>query len=521
MKKIIKNISKNINKIMVLSLALGMLSCDDIVDELPVSEITPASFYRNNQELESALVGAYDGVQSAYSDFVFETGEFRSDNFQPNGANTSRNALHNSTLDPGEGFLNWANPYRTIDRVNRIIIAANNVEGADSNILGQALAIRAKIYFDMARVWGDIPVFLAPVSSRADAIRPQTPYAEVIENIVIPDMLMAENLISTPQSEFRFSKSSVLALQAEVYMWEKEEGLAKDAIEKLLVLGTHRLAQTPNEWQDLFLNQPSNDEFPDGPGKIQSGPELILSFHYAFEETTSGLARAYNAGAAISTISLEAEIAWARRFPIDSLGWETKYPDTAPVFTEEVEQDDGTITIEPLYGDWRHFATRNENAFLDEGLGSADFGEARCTKWIKNRSGLDPNNDNTNIPIYRFADIILLLAEAELKLDNPSEALRLINSVRTARQLPLATDEDFGSTFSDQIDFLLVERQLELFGEGKRWWDLVRNDKAVEVMTPILIEREITPFTQNRIIWPIFRQHLLENDLLIQNEGWQ
>jgi hypothetical protein len=523
MKRLKNNIKISLSKVLVVAVIFGaFVSCDDIVDVVPESQITPESFYRNNEELGSALVGAYDAVQSAYSQFAINTGEFRSDNFQPNGNNASRNSLHNSTLDPGEGFLRWNNLYQAIDRVNRIIIASDNFEGADDNIVGQAYAIRSKVYFDIARVWGDIPVFLAPVSSRNEAIRGQTPYAEVINNIVIPDMLRAEALISTPQAEFNFSVSSVLAHQAEVYMWESEEGLAKEAIEKLLVLGTHRLAQTPDEWQNLFLNQPSTDGFPDGPGKIQSGPELIFSIHYAFEETTSGIARAYNAGAAISTISEEAEFAWLRRFPPDSLGWETRYPDTPPVFTQEVLDDEGNTVIEPLYGDWRHFATRNENAFLDEGFGSADIGEARCSKFIKNRDGLDPNNDNTNIPIFRFADMILLLAEAELKLEDPSEALRLINDVRAARQLPLASEEDFGDTFDEQLDFLLVERQLELFGEGKRWWDLVRNNKAVETMEPILLDREISnPFGNDRVIWPIFRQHLLENDMLIQNEGWR
>ncbi len=516
-------IDYKLNKLKVVMLfiaTVGMFySCDDFVEELPVSEVSPESFYSNNAELESALIGAYDAVQIAYSQFALNTGEFRSDNFQPNGNNASRNSLHDSALDPGEGYLRWANLYRVIDRVNRIIVAADNVEGVDLNIVGEAHAIRAKVYFDIARVWGGAPVFLAPVSTRAEAKRPATPYAEIIQDVVVADMKKAEEYISILQSEFRFSKSGVLALQAEVYMWEKEEQLAKEAIQKLIVLGTHSLVQTPQAWQDLFINQPSTAEFPDGPGKVQSGPELIFSIHYELEETTSGVARAYMAGAAISTISEVADLQWSERFPNDSLGWATKYPDTPPVFTREVVEPDTTYT-EPIYGDWRHFATRNENAFMEDGLGSADPGEARCAKWTKNRSHIDPNDDDTNLPVYRFADMILLLAEAELKLDNAPEALKLINDVRTARQLPLATEADFGTTFDEQLDFLLVERQLELFGEGKRWWDLVRNNKAIEVMTPILQEREIIPFGVDQIVWPIFIEHLLENDLLIQNSGW-
>lgn len=515
--------NNNLNKlkaVIFMVSAIGVFySCEDFVDELPISEISPEQFYQDNGQLEGALYGAYDGFQVAYNQFYINTGEFRSDNFQPNGNNAARNSLHNSTLDPGDGFLRWRDLYRIVDRANRIIIAADNINGVDLNLVGEAYALRSKVYFDMARVWGAVPVFTAPVTSREEAKKPATPYDEVISDIVIPDMLKAEEYLTTVQSDFRFSKSSVLAHMAEVYMWEKEELLAKNAIEDLILLGTHSLVQTPQAWQDLFINQPSTTAFPDGPGKIQSGPELILSIQYNFEETTSGIAQAYNAGAAISTISVDSDLQWAERFPLDSLGWVTKYPDTDPVFTREVIETD-TMYIEPIYGDWRHFATRNENAFMEDGPGSADPGEARCVKFIKNRDGLEPNNDNTDIPIFRFADMILLLAEAELKLDNAPRCLELINDVRRARQLPLATTEEFGTGFDDQLDFLLVERKLELFAEGKRWWDLVRNNKAVETMTPILQEREIVPFGEDRIVWPIFREHLLENDLLTQNQGW-
>ncbi|WP_194766526.1 RagB/SusD family nutrient uptake outer membrane protein [Tamlana sp. I1] len=516
-----KNMILNKLKYTICSLVLlGVLySCDDFVDELPISEISPEQFYKDNAQLEAALIGAYDGVQVAYSDFYINTGEFRSDDFQPNGANASRNSLHNSTLDPGEGYLRWRNHYVVIDRVNRIIEAENNFEGADPNIIGQAYAIRSKVYFDLARMWNDVPVFTKPINTVSEAKQPQTPYAEIMSNLVIPDMLKAEEYLSTIQSNYRFSKSSVLAHQAEVYMWEKQEQLAKEAIEKLITLGSHSLVQTPEDWQNLFLNQPATDQFPDGPGKVQMGPELIFSIQYNFEETSSGVARAYNAGAAVTTISEETELEWIRRFPIDSLGWATKYPNTDPVFSQVVEEVDTTYTV-PLYGDWRHFACRNENATMEDGLGSAAFGEARCTKFIKNRVGLDPNDDNTDIPVFRFADMILLLAEAELKLGNPNVCLDLINQVRTARQLPLASQTDFGNSFEAQLDFLLIERKLELFGEAKRWWDLVRNDKAVEVMTPILNNREVIPFGEDRIVWPIFREHLLENELLNQNPGW-
>jgi len=518
----IKNIIKNLKVVGLLFVTIGMYySCEDFVDEIPVSDISPEGFYRDNAELQLALDGAYGLLSQAYSQFAINTGEFRSDNFEPQGSNASRSSLHNSTIDPGEGYLRWANLYKTIDAVNRVIIAAENVDGVDLDILGQAHAIRAKVYFDLARVWENIPVFTAPIATISEAYQPQTPYATVIETIVIPDMKKAEEFITSLDSEITFSKAAVYAFQAEVYMWDKEELLAKEAIENLLSLGSHSLVRTPQDWEDLFYNQIENDLAPEGRGKVQSGSELIFSFAYS-DVNTSGLARAYNAGAAVSVISRDVESKWVARFPLDSLGWATKYPDTDPVFTRIVEEPDTTYT-EPIYGDWRHFITRNGDEYQD-GSGSQDPGEARCLKWIKNRSGLNPNMDDTNIPVYRLSDMILLLAEAELKLTNSVRSLELINEIRTARQLPLASEADFGTSFDEQLDFLLAERQFELFGEAKRWWDLVRNNKAIDVMTPILLNRDegaVTPFTQDQITWPIYIDHLNENDLLNQNIGWR
>jgi len=507
----------------IFTVALGMFSsCDDFVDEIPESQISGLAFYQNNNDLQSALVAAYSQMSIAYSQYYINWGEFRSDNVLPFGGNVTRNSLHNSTMDVGDrNILRWADIYKLIDLTNRIINAAPNIEGADNNIVGQAYAMRAKAYFDIARVWGDAPLFTESVDNIIDATRTRTSAEEIFTSVIVPDMLRAEELISAPSANFVFSQSSALALQAEVYLWQDENQLAKDAIEKLIALSTHSLVRTPDDWQNLFINQPQNFRVPDGPGKVQEGPELIFSLQYTFGSgsPTSGLARAYSAGAKITTMSFEAEDKWRERFPtIDSL-WTEKYPNTNPVFTETLTASDGSDSIVPLYGDWRLFATREGGSFED-GEGSVDIGEARINKWQKNSFGLVPGNDDTDIVIYRYADMILMLAEAELKLQNAPVALQLINQIRTARQLPLATAAQFGTDFNTQLDFLLDERQFELFGEGKRWWDLVRNDKATEVMNPILEDREVSPLTEQRVFWPVWEVHLTENSNLTQTPGW-
>jgi hypothetical protein len=511
-------------KILILAISFGVFySCEDKINPLPESFVSPETFYSNNAELQSALVGVYDGLQKAYNNATFTFGEFRSDNVQPSPSTTniSRTSLHNSSFDPAEGFLNWSNFYRTIDRVNRVILGSENFEGADPNIVGQAYAIRSKVYFDLIRIWNNVPLLLEPVRIPSDAFKPVTSFDEIMNDVVIPDMLKAESLLRDAKSNFTFSKSSILAHQAEVYMWQKQESTAESKLEQLIGLNTHSLVTTPEAWQNLFYNQPQTSLFPVSPGKVQSGSELIFSILYedADLDDASGLWSAYVTGANITSISEELENKWIARFPIDTT-WNDLYPTTPPVFTRTTVDANGQTVTEPLYGDWRHFASRERGDFI-VGMGPAAVGEARLHKWTKDRTGLIPQNDRSDIVMFRYADMILLLAEAKIKLGKSVDALNLINRVRDARKLPRVTTAVFGVSQNEQIDFLLDERQFELLGEAKRWWDLRRNNKVIEVLNPILEKRGGIAITEQRLFFPIFQNHIIEAlGSYTQNPGW-
>jgi len=90
--------------------------------------------------------------------------------------------------------------------------------------------------------------------------------------------------MSTFSSEFRFSRSSILALQAEVYMWLQDFAKAKEALDKIIELGEHSLVDNVDDWIDLFYNNLPNTAVPDGRGKIQEGPELMFSIRYDISE---------------------------------------------------------------------------------------------------------------------------------------------------------------------------------------------------------------------------------------------
>jgi hypothetical protein len=153
---------------------------------------------------------------------------------------------------------------------------------------------------------------------------------------------------------------------------------------------------------------------------------------------------------------------------------------------------------------------------LETRIAGAANGTSRVLKYNKN--GGAPALDDTDLPIYRMSDMILLKALIlnRLSFTNKAAAITEINKIRTARQLPAvpATEVTALSTQDLLENYILDERQFELVGEGKRWWDLIYTDKAVQVVGPI------NGLTADRLLWPIFFQHLVDNPKLTQTPGY-
>lgn len=505
--------------IILMVLALNLSSCSSILDEQPISDISSPNFWKNNNDAALGVTGIYDALQPTYRMKRFLWGEFRSDNFRVGAAGATQDNIQLTwqNITPGNtSTLKWNDLYDAINRANLAIKYIPTIPGYDKNLLAQAYAIRAYAYFDAVRVWGAVPVFTEPTESVVGIQKSRTPGATILSDVVIPDMLKAEQLVSTVTSNFRFSKGSILCLQADVYMWTKDYAKAKAALDKMIALGTYSLANTVQAWEDLFYNTPNSTATPDGRGKIQTGPELIFSIRYDLAEVfsvgnRSGIMGLFFAGIPSFYMSDVLEAKWKAKFPIDQAGWDAKYPGVVPPLKN-------TAGL-PVYGDFRFYSSR-------EGGYQNIVTNARVAKWTKSNFGTQ--FDDTDIVIYRYSGMLLLLAEAENQLGstisdvNTTKALALVNQIRTARKLPTVKAAEFGATKADRENFILDERQFELIGEGQRWWDLRRTNKAIEILNPILSTIPgASLLTEDRLLFPVYFEHLVENpNLLPQNTGY-
>lgn len=528
---------KNIRIQHILSLVLVMslvVSCDDFIDEQPISEIPPSNFWQNNDDANAGVVAIYDGMQATFRTKHYHWGELRATDTHTQGSESASadnlEVLYNAVTAGNNNVLRWDDFYETVNRANLALKYIPQIDGFNSSLLAEAHALRAYLYFQAVRTWGSVPLFVEPIENQNQELqRPRTDGNTIMNDVIIPDILAAEANMETVSDPYRFSRASVYALQADIYAWNGDDAAAKTALENLIGLGEYSLVTTPEAWQDLFLNDTGDGG---GPMKVQTGPELIFSIRYDINEprdnpgqtraNRNGIFALFFAGLPSYYLSPVLENKWIEKFPIDSTGWVNKYPDTSPalnrvvMFLDEngMEQD----SLAPIYGDWRYFFCREDGA---EGIGSTLIGEARLAKY--NKANYNQDFDDSDMVLYRYAGVLLLLAEVENRLGDSTRALELINEVRTARQLPLVDASEFGASEDERENFILDERQLELLGEGKRWWDLRRNDKAIEVLNPILDSISTGPgilLTQERLLLPIFEQHLIENPLLEQTPGY-
>ncbi|CAM3322524.1 RagB/SusD family nutrient uptake outer membrane protein [Zobellia roscoffensis] len=523
--------TKNIKNYIVIVLPtlmvlISTLSCEELVDESPISEIAPDNFFRNNNDAQAAIIGMYDAMQPAFRLNHYYWGEFRGDSYinGNDGANANNIELTTNDVTSGNaGVLRWDDFYVLVNRANLAIANIPQISGFDANLLGEAQAMRAYAYFQAIRVWGAAPLFTEPVlEASPDLQRPRTDATTILNEVVLPDMLAAEENMNLMTNPYRFSLSSIWAFQAEVYGFLGEDELAREALLKVVNSNEFSLVTSARDWQNLFLNDNIDPFDPNssssGPLKMQQGPELIMSIGFSLNEdpgtgnrNRAGIFNLFFAGIPSYTLSPALENKWRAKFPIDSLEWVTKYPDTDPVLT--TTNADGEEEF--VYGDYRYYLSREGGTNIElKGLGNA-----RLAKY--NKVNFNQSFDDSDMVLYRYANIILYLAELENRLGNDTRALELINEFRTARQLPLVDAVEFGATLEERELFILDERHLELIGEAQRWWDLRRTNRAMEILNPIL--DTLTggaPLTEERLLFPIFDEHIIENPLLEQTPGY-
>jgi hypothetical protein len=425
--QIMKNIPFKIFAI-CLVLSITSISCQKYLTQLPQDSVSPTNYYKTNDQLTSALMSVYAELgntdESTYSRFLsLEAGNSTDEIYARSSANASA-ACYNTSSSYANFANCWNDLYTGIERANLLIAAipTSPVDTVSKNkILGEALFLRAYYHFVLTSYWGDVPLKLKPTSGVTDINFPRTNTADVFAQI-IKDMTTAEGLVASSAAQgtnTRISQTGVEGMLAKVYLHaagrlNKPEYYtnARDWATKVINSGVHSLNP---DYSKVFINESADVEDPKEAmwevGFYSNNPETYFS--YERFGSTIGINNANTQNAFMQGL----------------------YQCTGTYYNSfgkgDLRRD---WTIAPYY----YTGTSTATQLIDNGITmtpSASIWGRSMAKWRRNYQTAASigvkNFGSTNWPLLRYADVLLIAAEADNELNGPTATnVGYINLVR-------------------------------------------------------------------------------------------
>ena len=489
---------KNISRyICLLALATGLVSCEKLLEVTPNSEFSPGNVLTTEAGIKSLLFSAYAQQQTQQnSRFVINDSEMCTDMaFNSGGAENGQllpiiDFTWNTDVLTFQGDM-WAPNYRTIRDANGVIENIDNVKISDASkklFKAEARVLRAHAYATLYNFFGPVPLRIS-TSQSGDLARATD---EEMKSFIEAEITQSVADLPNPGQEEahgRFNKGNATGILAKFYLNTKQWQKAADAAKT--VIDFNYYSTTQHQFKDLFrvenegisnkemmLVLPCKNEVDFGnwfmagalPPGFKSTPQLP---EFVYQPTMSNFATQYRLRTAfVNTIAASDK----RR---------------SLICTSYV--NNGNVTVNILNGD-----------------------NARSFKYWDNTT--IGNNSGNDVPLLRYADILLTRAEALNEVSGPlAECFTLINQVRTRAGLPNLTllETPTKETFRDAI---FQERGWEFISEGKRREDLIRQGTFISSATA----RGISPgvATADKVLFPIPLSEIQANKLCVQNKGY-
>lgn len=435
----------------IFILFVSASSCDSYLDLRPQDGIVRDEFWKTKEDIQAAVIGIYSSLLNSppgvgdfpLSQYLFMHGELRG-GMVVEGLNVSddQRDIMNTNVLSSNGLTEWAVFYRTINYCNTVIDLAPAVRAEDPTLtqvqldhfLSEALAIRAYLYFTLARTYKDVPLKLAATLSDQDnfqiPVSPQSEvFAQVVKDLKLAEGYAVEDYGDNASNKGRITVYTINAMLADVYLWQEDYQSALVACNKVIDSKKFSLIEaTASTW--------FNTVFARG-----NSTESIFEFQY----TTSNLSPFY-------------QIFFNR-----------------PLFKGQALLMDEVFGID--YDNPENKDIRGDKAAL---VGAT--GEIYKFIGLNNNDRKALQDSDTHWFVYRYADALLMKAEALARLggaENGQAALDIINTLRLNRKALVQTQMSVGSGDTNGIvDYILAERAREFAFEGKRWYDVLRVARA-------------------------------------------
>lgn len=529
--------------ILVLSILLVNACSEDFLDTDQPGVFTVDNYFKTDAQAFQAILGCYDYIQNVWvnveyvpqqtytmmSDEVYAGGSLRGDALRLEEVNEFRHSSNNSLMSDL-----FSQCYNGIYRSNTILEKVTPDSDIKKLVTAEAKLMRAFWYFHLVFNWGDVPL-VTKVLTPAEYAQPRTPAAQVwaqIEkdlNEAIPDLPLKS--AQSKRDKARWSKGAAQSLLGKVYLFQKKYSEAAGLFETVITSNEYNL------YADFSRLLRKDQEL-----GIESVFEVMQPM-MAYSST--------NVPPTISNVAGERS-RWQRfmgpkgggwfvgntvNLPIGNSGfgfWNAKLEDyQAFVDAGDVVRRQATILSEAEViakgGKLRNATFKTTALPLGTLAWSSDpVLRLKYTNWNDETQGPNVNNNiGTNWRMIRFADVLLMAAEANNRKPSADDvkALQYINRVRTRAGLPA-----LAVTGNALFEAIKTERRLELMFEGHRYHDLIRWGDAATVLkdqgkripkgdgTWYLIDG--AGFKDRNWLWPIPEVEMNVNPNMTQNPGF-
>lgn len=500
--------SGNITYILVLAVIVCSTACKKFLDQEPVSVVTDDTSWKTDDDANSQVAGCYSLIRSAFNSACsfYTYGDLPTD-YWGDVANASYKSIYQvdwaisvsyaAKEDPKLKLRVWTPFYASVQQSNRCInfiskmaddaFAGNSVaeqQARRNKYLAEARFCRAFNYFYMARVWGDVPLDTSYQSDIAGITSDLRVDQESVLQCAISDLKYARQWLgykdaASADRGVRADKGAAFTLLAHIYAWKGAYDSCRMACDSVIQLGGYSLVSGSN-YSDIYKGQ---------------------SAEGIFEIPQSTTAEAINAS----------EIGSVSRFTL-----------ATPYLPNQATPDwqINVNTLNQLYADTTD--QRFVKGFTYVSSGSNKF--YYCIKY-SNISTVIANNvtyyiQKNNIPVFRLADVYLLRAEAKAAAAAPDygAAIADLNIIRGRAGIKTLQTADIAGRAA-LIDSVTAERGREMFLEGSRYYDLVRNERLTGVSKfPFITHAD---FLKGKYYWPVDPSLMTVNAGLKQTSYWR
>ena len=518
---------KKNNKFLLLCLlifAIIPLSCDeDLLDQVNSNTVSTGTFWANAQDVSLAVNGMYHPITNTFFwGRIIHTGAMlRSDvfNVRPFGPNTAMSTFQGEAGAARWSTEIWQEPFKCIFRANAILENTNaeNVPDAATRngFIGQAYFMRAFAYWYMVNLYGNVPLVTRTAQGSEDFFPTQATTAETW-NQIIADFTEAENLLPASWSgndAGRPTSGAATAFIGKSHLYQGNWAQAEAAFSKIVSSNAYSLLPADRYMENFTESNENNEESiyelqflgqdafawgVDIPGTGNMG-----NFHIDYAPPAKSPDQSHYVNAWVKDL-FEANGETIRRDATLAYDYPGSTGYGGVPFTEDFESEIELASSE------------NMEAIYSRKYAGMDIG-------IRDEVDFLGTNVGTNWRIIRYADVLLMLAEALNEGGKTSDAEGYLNQVRERAQVAPKT----GLDQAQMRQAIIEERVLELTGESHRFFDLVRWELADDYMGstslhgdhPKSLSGGVFQTNKHELLWiPV--SELSANENLVQNPGY-